>query len=206
MAAFDKDVLPLGPAFTDALTYASHLHAAHTRKGGQIPYIGHLLSVTSLVIEAGGTETQVIAALLHDAAEDQGGQPRIEEIERKFGPAVARIVAACSDTFAVPKPQWCERKKRYLAHLEEADPEVLLVSLADKVDNARAILRDFRTHGDSIWVRFNNTNPDDQIWYYRSLADVFQRRCPGALAAEFGRVLDELTSLMEPPALSTSGG
>ncbi len=197
MAAFDKDVLPLGPAFTDALTYASHLHAAHTRKGGQIPYIGHLLSVTSLVIEARGTETQVIAALLHDAAEDQGGQPRIEEIERKFGPEVAQIVDECSDTFDVPKPPWRERKERYLAHLEEADPEVLLVSLADKVDNARAILRDFRTDGDSVWARFSNTNPDDQIWYYRSLEEVFQRRCPSALADEFGRVLDELTSLME---------
>ena len=100
--------------FDEALVYAAGVHRNQTRKGGDIPYLGHLLSVASLVIEAGGSQTQAIAALLHDAAEDQGGQQTLAEIGRKFGPEVADIVAQCSDTFEEPKPPWQERKERYV--------------------------------------------------------------------------------------------
>lgn len=178
--------------FAEALTYAAELHRTQTRKGGNIPYVGHLLSVASLVIEAGGSQTQAIAALLHDAAEDQGGQETLNEIGRKFGPEVADIVAQCSDTFDEPKPPWQERKQRYVDHLGEASEDTILVSLADKLDNARAILRDYRDHGDELWQRFSVHDPDKHLWYYRSLLAVYKQRNSTWLVAELGRVLDEL--------------
>ena len=178
--------------FDEALAYAAELHRNQTRKGGDIPYLGHLLSVASLVIEAGGSQTQAIAALLHDAAEDQGGQQTLAEIGRKFGPEVADIVAQCSDTFEEPKPPWQERKERYIEHLGEASEDTILVSLADKLDNARAILRDFREHGDELWQRFSVHDPQKHLWYYKSLLKVYEQRNTTWLVAELRRVLDEL--------------
>ena len=178
--------------FDEALAYAAELHRNQTRKGGDIPYLGHLLSVASLVIEAGGSQTQAIAALLHDAAEDQGGQQTLAEIGRKFGPEVADIVAQCSDTFEEPKPPWQERKERYVEHLGEASEDTMLVSLADKLDNARAILRDFREHGDELWQRFSVHDPQKHLWYYKSLLKVYEQRNFTWLVAELRRVLDEL--------------
>jgi (p)ppGpp synthase/HD superfamily hydrolase len=189
----------LGPNFSEALSYAADLHNSQTRKGGGIPYVGHLLSVSGLVIEAGGTETQAIAGLLHDAAEDQGGAQTLASIETRFGPAVAAIVDACSDTVETPKPLWHERKSRYVAHLDEASDDTILVSLADKVDNARAILRDFRTHGPALWQRFNVHDPKMHMWYYRSLLEVYERRNATWLVAELRRVLDELDELIDSP-------
>ena len=127
----------LTPKFVEALGYAAEKHATQTRKAGEVPYLGHLLSVAGLVIEADGTETQAIAALLHDAAEDQGGERTLAEIGQKFGADVASIVAECSDTFEAPKPPWRGRKERYIQHLREASDDAVLVSLADKLDNAR---------------------------------------------------------------------
>jgi (p)ppGpp synthase/HD superfamily hydrolase len=186
----------LSERFDDALTYASGLHRAQTRKGGDIPYVGHLLSVASLVIEGGGTETQAIAALLHDAVEDQGGAPVLAEIREKFGDDVATIVAECSDTEVVPKPPWKKRKQDYIDHLGDASEATILVSLADKLDNARAILRDYRTDGDDLWQRFSIHDPQQHLWYYRSLLAVYQARNSTWLVAELERVLGELEALV----------
>ncbi len=186
--------------FDNALTYAAELHRHQTRKGSGVPYLGHLLSVTSLVIEAGGTETQAIAALLHDAAEDQGGQPTLAEIGKRFGEQVASIVAECSDTFVTPKPPWRDRKQRYVDHLADASDDAVLVSLADKLDNARAILRDYRLLGDELWKRFSVGDPQQHLWYYRSLLEVFERRNSTWLVGELARVLKTLTSLISAGA------
>src|ERR1700757_1759787 len=182
--------------FRQALTYAAEKHHRQTRKGGDIPYIGHLLSVAGLVIEAGGTETQAIAALLHDAAEDQGGEETLAQIRERFGADVERIVAECSDTFEDPKPPWRERKRNYIEHLKTASNDTILVSLADKVDNARAILRDFRGSGSELWQRFSVKNPNDHLWYYRSLLDVYQHKTDSWLVDELRRTLDALEELV----------
>ena len=182
--------------FDRALTYAAGLHRTQTRKGGDIPYLGHLLSVTSLVIEAGGTETQAIAALLHDAAEDQGGEQTLAAIGEQFGDDVAAIVEECSDTFDDPKPPWRERKQRYIDHLGDVSEATILVSLADKLDNARAILRDFREHGDELWQRFSVHDPRQHLWYYRSLLAEYERRNTTWLVDELRRVLDTLEEMV----------
>lgn len=182
--------------FDEALQYASELHRTQTRKGGDIPYLGHLLSVSSLVVEGGGTETQAIAGLLHDAVEDQGGAPVLAEIERRFGPDVAKIVDECSDTHQVPKPPWETRKKTYIDHLGYASEATILVSLADKLDNARAILRDYRVHGPQLWQRFNVKDPQKHLWYYTSLLAVFKARNDTWLVDELERVLGELENLV----------
>ena len=176
--------------FTDALTYAAHLHNTQVRKGGgDIPYIGHLLSVTALVIEAGGTETQAIAALLHDAAEDRGGADTLAEIESRFGRDVATIVDECSDTLIEPKPDWRPRKERYIARLDNVSPETILISLADKLDNARATLRDLRNDGPSVWERFSQKNPGDHVWYYTALAEKYERTCDSWMVGELKRTI-----------------
>ena len=190
---------PLTQRFSEALTFATELHAEQNRKGGDIPYIGHLLSVAGLVIEAHGTEVQAIAALLHDAAEDQGGQATLTEIDTRFGPDVARIVAECSDTFEQPKPPWRERKERYVAHLQDASAEAVLVSLADKLDNTRAILRDLRTDGPELWKRFAVSDPQEHLWYYRALLGVFTRRSDSSMVEELRRTIAALEQLAARP-------
>ena len=179
----------LGRQFEEALLYAAHVHARQVRKGTSIPYVGHLLSVAALVINDGGDEDESIGALLHDAPEDQGGRERLADIRARFGERVARIVEGCTDTFEQPKPPWLPRKEQYLAHLEGAPDEVVRVSLADKVDNARAIARDYQLLGEALWERFN---PDsDQRWYYTSLLDVFQRRSESSLVDDLERAVRE---------------
>jgi (p)ppGpp synthase/HD superfamily hydrolase len=182
----------LTPKFVEALGYAAEKHATQTRKAGEVPYLGHLLSVAGLVIEADGTETQAIAALLHDAAEDQGGERTLAEIGQKFGADVASIVAECSDTFEAPKPPWRGRKERYIQHLREASDDAVLVSLADKLDNARAILRDFRAQGNEVWQRFSVQDPQLHLWYYRSLLEVYSQRAHSWMVGELHDVIDAL--------------
>jgi len=182
----------LTPRFTEAMAYAAEKHANQTRKASDIPYLGHLLSVAGYVIEAGGTETEAIAALLHDAAEDQGGEPTLAEIQQKFGVDVASIVAECSDTFETPKPPWRQRKQRYIDHLPAASDSAVLVSLADKLHNAHAILRDFRAHGDELWQRFSVKDPQDHLWYYRSLLEVYAQRFDNWMVDELREVIDAL--------------
>ena len=188
----------LGSPLVEAVAEASRYHADQFRKGTQIPYLAHLLSVAALVLEDGGSEQEAIAALLHGAVEDAGGKPTLQGIRERFGDEVAMIVEACSDTDVVPKPPWRKRKEDYLAHLaDEKTPEsVLRVSLADKLHNARAILSDYRRLGDDLWSRFNTKSGDDQLWYYRSLAKIFLSRLPGAMSNELDHVVKELDWLV----------
>jgi (p)ppGpp synthase/HD superfamily hydrolase len=189
--------------FDEALAYASALHRTQKRKGGDIPYIGHLLSAAALVIEGGGTETQAIAALLHDAAEDQGGEPTLDEIRTRFGAEVADIVEECSDTMITPKPPWRQRKEDYIAELGKASDSTVLVSMADKLDNARTILRDLRRHGPPMWERFSTADPQDHLWYYKSLLEVYRRRSESWLVDELARVLQDLEHEIGPPVAAT---
>lgn len=180
--------------FEDALIYAHQLHARQKRKGTSIPYIGHLLGVTSLVIENGGTEDEAIAALLHDAVEDQGGSQTREEIRRRFGERVAAIVDGLTDTDQVPKPPWRKRKEDYIAHLSRASASVLLVSTADKLHNAQSILRDYRLSGGKVWDRFSGGRAGT-LWYYRALVTAFRARGDTPLVQELDRVVSELERL-----------
>src|SRR5579872_2692551 len=145
----------IGGDFDDALTIAREAHATQKRKGTEIPYIAHLLAVAALVLEDGGDEQEVIAALLHDAIEDGGGEQMRQRIRGRFDGRVAAIVAACTDTDKDPKPAWRERKKHYLRHLrhDELPAGTLRVSLADKLHNLRAILTDLREVGGEVWKR-----------------------------------------------------
>ena len=177
--------------FADALVYATAIHEPQRRKGTNIPYIAHLLAVASLVLEDGGDEDEAIAALLHDAIEDT--DVTFDDLAVRFGPKVAEIVQGCSDTEVMPKPPWRARKEAYLAHLEDAQPGVVRVSLADKVHNARSVLFDYRLMADDLWKRFS---PDaDQLWYYRSLVGVFRRVSTSPLVDELERVVCELERL-----------
>lgn len=192
------DVKPtaLTTAYTEAVEYARLHHGAHARKGTAIPYLAHVLAVSSLVLEHGGDETAAVAALLHDVVEDGGGQAALVEIATRFGSDVAGIVEGCSDTTSAVKEDWPLRKERYLEHLESAPADVLLVSAADKLHNARAILSDLREHGDELWTRFNR-GPREQLWYYTSLREIFLRRLPGRLAAELDRTVRDINRLLD---------
>lgn len=189
----------LGPRFDEAVVLARTLHFGHARKGTSIVYLSHLLAVAALVLEDGGDEDEAIAALLHDAVEDQGGERRLDQIRHLFGDRVAEVVEGCSDTQGEPKPPWRERKERYLEHLRSAPrTDVLRVSLADKVHNARTILQDLRDNGDELWSRFTTESADDQLWYYGELARNYEHRFPGRLAEELRRTVDELERLARP--------
>jgi len=180
--------------FTRAVGYAARLHAKQKRKGTERPYIGHLLGVASIVIEHGGDEDAVIAALLHDAVEDQGGLPRLREIRHKFGARVARIVDGCTDSYTDPKPPWRACKIKYLAHLPNAPADVRLVSAADKLHNAREILADYRQVGEAVWNRFTG-GKDGMLWYYRALVEAFRSAGSNALVEELDRAVTELQRL-----------
>lgn len=178
----------LGPAFDRALALASQLHRNQTRKGTDIPYLSHLLSVAALVIESGGDEEEAIAALLHDALEDCPDQISAEGLEKAFGARVRRLVEACTDTppgfGGGPKPEWGTRKSDYIRRVASGEIP-WRVSLADKLHNARSILRDHRVHGDAVWERFSASS-SDTLSYYRSLAEAY--RAAGAS----GHLLEEL--------------
>lgn len=184
----------LGERFDEALHYASRLHNRQRRKGTGIPYIAHLMSVAALVLEHGGDEDMAVAALLHDAVEDQGGAPVLKEIRRRFGERVARIVAGCTDADTIPKPPWRQRKEEYIAHVRHAPAEVRLVSVADKLHNARAVLADYRQHGEALWSRFKGGR-EGTLWYYRTLVETFRQAGNNLLVEELDRVVSELESL-----------
>lgn len=177
--------------FEQALVYAVRLHGDQMRKGTNIPYVSHLLSVAAIVLENGGDEDQAIAGLLHDAVEDQGGLPRLEEIRKLFGEKVAFIVDECTDSYQTPKAPWLERKKQYLDHLPEAPPEVRLVSIADKVHNARSLLATLQKEGPSAWSRFNG-GEEGTAWYYNKLVKIYQETGDDYLTKELTRLVAEL--------------
>jgi GTP pyrophosphokinase len=185
----------LGQRFVSALVFASQLHQNQKRKGGDIPYVSHLMSVSALVLEDDGDEDEAIAGLLHDAVEDQGGKPTLELIRSLFGDRVAHIVDECSDTDTFPKPPWRWRKEQYIEHLRHADRSVLRVALADKLHNARAILRDYRALGEGLWDRFN-AERDDELWYYRSILKVCRKRVASPLLDDLERTVSELEDLI----------
>lgn len=187
--------------FEEALVFATRLHAKQERKGTEIPYVSHLLAVASLALEHGATEDEAIAALLHDAVEDQGGDAARQEIRRRFGDEVAAIVDGCTDAEVVPKPPWRARKEAYVAHVATAPPSVRLVSMADKLHNARAILTDYRVHGESLWDRFSGGR-DGTLWYYRALVDAYREGGPSPLADEIDRVVSELERLADEQSVS----
>ena len=174
----------LGPRFERAFLFAARKHAAQTRKASSIPYIAHLMGVASLALEHGGDEDIAIAALLHDVVEDCGGAPMSKEVKRRFGSRVAKIVDGCTDSDKDPKPPWRERKETYLQHLKSADAETRLVSAADKLNNIRSILSDYREIGEEVWTRFNGGR-EGTLWYYRALLSEFQRGEPKRLVREF---------------------
>ncbi|QFG69236.1 HD domain-containing protein [Ornithinimicrobium pratense] len=186
--------MPLSEKFDEALVYAHELHRDQSRKGGERPYISHLLAVSSLVLEGGGDEEQAIAGLLHDALEDQGDKTSYAELEDRFGSRVAGIVRACSDTEVLPKPPWRERKQAYLDSLQHEGADVLLVSAADKLHNARATLTDTLYSETDVWSRFK-AGRTEQEWYYRALVEVFEERLPhNPVVRELSRTVDALFS------------
>ena len=177
--------------FVVALCYAADLHAKQFRKRTGRPYIGHLLGVTSITIEYGGDEEMAIAALLHDAVEDQGGLPRLREIRRKFGKRVAHIVDGCSDSYTQSKPPWLERKRAYIARVANESAQVRLVSAADKLANVRETLHDVRVHGESVFERFEGKK-EGTLWYYRELVRVFRKAGNNPLVEELDRAVTDL--------------
>jgi GTP pyrophosphokinase len=182
--------------FTEALELAAEMHRGQLRKGTPIPYISHLLAVASIVLEHGGSENETIAALLHDAIEDAGGDTARQEIRLQFGDEVVAIVDGCTDAETIPKPPWQERKEAYIAHLTEAPPSVLLVSAADKLHNARSIAADYRVLGEELWSRFKGGR-EGTLWYYRTLADQFSTLAPSRLSQELSRTVAELEDLVD---------
>jgi len=204
------DISPGRTVLTDrysrAVDYARAIHAADYRKKTDIPYLAHLLAVSGLVLENCGDEDQAIAALLHDAAEDHGGQPRLDAIRAEFGSSVADIVAACSDSLvddSSRKLSWWERKVLYLQRLEHEEPRAALVSCADKLHNARSVLGDYRRIGEELWTRFNpDAGRRGEVWYYRRLAEILPRGLgttegtvdgrPYAVAVDLERTVGEI--------------
>jgi (p)ppGpp synthase/HD superfamily hydrolase len=185
---------PFSPRFLKALEYAARLHGRQIRKKTDRPYIGHLLNVTSIVIEYGGDEEMAVAALLHDAVEDQGGLLRLRDIRKKFGQRVAHIVDGCTDSYTEPKPPWLERKRAYVARVANEPPETRLVSAADKLSNVRETVHDLREQGNDVFARFAGKK-QGTLWYYRALVEEFRKAGATPLVEELARCVDELESL-----------
>ena len=186
--------LKLGRRFQRAFEFAAEKHRKQTRKASTIPYIAHLMGVASLVLEAGGDEDMAIAAFLHDVVEDCGGAAMLKEVRRRFGKRVAHIVDGCTDVYETPKPPWKERKVSYIDRLKRENSDTRLVSAADKLNNIRSILSDYRALGESVWTRFNGGR-EGTLWYYRTLRDEFLRSKPNRVTLDFDIAVRELESL-----------
>lgn len=181
----------LSHRFEQALVYANQLHTHQVRKGSDIPYISHLLSVAALVLEDGGDEDEAIAALLHDSIEDCGGAKTRQDILMLFGERVTNIVDGCTESDVIPKPPWRDRKLLYLEKMRDASPSVLRVSLADKLHNARSILTDLYRYDDTVWQKFN-AGKEGTLWFYRSLIEIYEEATDSFLLSEFKRTVDLL--------------
>jgi (p)ppGpp synthase/HD superfamily hydrolase len=186
---------PLTERFDAGMATASRLHRLQARKGTNIAYLSHLLAVAATALENGATEDEAIAALLHDAIEDQGGASTERAIREQFGDEVAAIVRGCTDTDVEPKPPWRLRKEDYITHIRRASPSVRLVSACDKLHNARSILDDYRHLGDAVWSRFRG-GKDGTLWYYRALVTAFQEAGSSRLVEELDRTVGELERLV----------
>lgn len=197
-----QGTIKLGPRFLRAFEFAADKHRSQTRKASTIPYIAHLMGVASLVLEAGGDEDLAIAALLHDAVEDCGGEKMLKEVRRRFGKRVAHIVDGCTDAYEIPKPPWKERKVNYINRLKKEDAGTRLVSAADKLNNVRSILSDYRALGESVWSRFNGGR-EGTLWYYRTLRDEFLRSRPNRVTLDFDLAVQELELLTRQNSVPT---
>jgi (p)ppGpp synthase/HD superfamily hydrolase len=184
----------LSPLFEEALLFASKAHASQMRKSSDVPYIAHILGVTALVLEDGGSETEAIAALLHDAAEDQGGNEMLETIRLKFGEKVAQIVLECSDTLETPKPDWKKRKRNHLDSLQNALPETIRIIMADKLYNSRTLLRGLHEHGSSIWKNFNGDR-DGTLWYYKQMLVLLREKIDSSQLIELEKNILEIEKI-----------
>ena len=180
--------------FERALVYATDLHREQRRKGSGVPYVAHLLAVCALTLEYGGDEDEAIAALLHDAIEDQGGAVARAEILRQFGERVTEIVEGCTDTDESPKPPWRARKEEYIRHVREAPASVRLVSACDKLHNARSLVMDYRVYGEALWDRFTGAR-DGTLWYYRAMVNALRAAGTSPVVDELDRVVTELERL-----------
>jgi (p)ppGpp synthase/HD superfamily hydrolase len=184
----------ISPRLYEALQLAYNLHGHDARKSSNVPMISHMLSVCALVLQDGGSEDEGIAALLHDALEDKPEEIDRFEIEKRFGKKVLEIVEVSTDTpkdyKGGPKPPWRKRKEAYLEHACKTDPALLRVTVADKIDNARAILADFYQLGNNVWKKFN-ASQQDQIWYYKNCVEAYRE------AGFKGFLLDELVALVD---------
>jgi (p)ppGpp synthase/HD superfamily hydrolase len=180
--------------FERAMVLAARLHRDQRRKGSGVPYVSHLLAVCALTLEYGGDEDEAIAALLHDAIEDQGGAVARAEILREFGPRVTEIVDGCTDTDQSPKPAWRPRKEAYIRHVAEASASVRLVSACDKLHNARSLVMDYRVMGEALWDRFTGRR-EGTLWYYRAMVNAFRAAGSSELVEELDRVVTELERL-----------
>jgi (p)ppGpp synthase/HD superfamily hydrolase len=188
----------LGKRFDDALLHALRLHRKQQRKGRNVPYAAHLLGTAGLVLDFGGDEAQAMAALLHDAAEDHGGRSRLARIRKRFGADVAGMVEDCTDTFEEEKPEWRPRKEAYIESLPGKRARSLLVSAADKLDNARAIVADLRAHGVGTLDRFSGKR--ETVWYFQELVRVFGELGVGPVASELAVAVKEMATLAARPA------
>lgn len=181
-----------------AVTMAAKLHASQRRKLSGAPYLGHLLRVCGLVLEYGGTVNEAVAALLHDAVEDQGGLATWEAIRQEFGEAVASLVLAVSDATEVPKPPWQERKERFIAQLKQASLPVRRLVLCDKIDNLRSLLAEYRVFGEKVWEKFRGGR-EGTMWYFREILRVLEESSGddrfAAGLQEYRLLVDELVRL-----------
>jgi (p)ppGpp synthase/HD superfamily hydrolase len=211
---YNRVVTELTRRFDEAMAYALEAHRDHQRKGaGDIPYVSHLLAVTGLVLEAGGDETAAIAAMLHDTIEDRPTPTRAAEIRQRFGDDVADAVLQCSAEAKTDTTEWLPRKQRYIAQMGTAGPVALLVSLADKVHNLRTTVADYRRLGEAKLGDFNAPDWESVLWYYESLADVYDERneepdvqLPEALRGELRRAIGQLKQLRRRPPCPSCGG
>jgi (p)ppGpp synthase/HD superfamily hydrolase len=189
---------PLGEKFDDAFLFASQHQRKQMRKSSNVPYLSHLMSVSALVLEHGGSEHQAIAGLLHDAVEDAPvgqGPAVLDKINEDFGDEVTAIVRSCSDgldNVGNRAGTWAQRKRPYVAHLADKTEGALLVTAADKTHNARCIAADVRTYGSDFWKVFNACT-SQLLWYYAAVESGVQARLPGStIAVALHAAVDEL--------------
>jgi (p)ppGpp synthase/HD superfamily hydrolase len=182
--------------FVEALVYALALHRRQQRKLSAAPYAAHLMSVASLALEYGASEDEAIAALLHDAVEDQGGESTYRTIHRRFGSTIADIVHECTDAYGEPKPPWRQRKEAFLQRLEHASASARLVKAADKLDNCRSLLRSYRRAGESVWTRFHGGR-DGTLWDFRQTVEILKRFPPHPLVDELDLAVGELERVVQ---------
>ena len=188
--------MELSDRFSDAVVLSCRWHAKQQRKVSHTPYVAHLLRVAGIVLEADGSEDEAIAALLHDAIEDQGGNEARETIRERFGPEVVKIVDECSDTDQSPKPPWRERKEAFLERLPKISDSAKLITAADKLDNVRSLIDGYHERGETLWDAFGGGR-EGTLWYYRAVTDTLRRTLPGPLTDRLARAVARLEMLVK---------